>query len=223
MHIEENLQKIILIFSPKIFNIKDFKIGLKENNLEQIEINDLLYKRINELVEIVKNLQNNVLLISKEKESVLYKLITQNPSVNKISVIEPNMILPYLTEKILLKFKIVIYDICNSGFGKTNNKEDVKKYLLKGGNIIVTHDHWTYLGNDDFSEVLGAKLVSSSYVSSTKAKILKKEHPVLKSFYDLYSENKDDYIDIYSTHKTDTDFSDKFEEYSRDLIIQLRR
>ena len=198
--------------------IKDFKIELKDNNLNQNEINDFLYKRINELEKIIKNLQNNVLLISKEKESILYKLISQNPCINKISVIEPGMILSNLTEKILSKFKIIIYDICNAGFGKTKNKEEVKKYLLKGGNIIVTHDHWTYAKNDDFSEVLGAKLVPPpSYVSSNKAKILKKEHPVFKSFYDLYSENSDNYIDICSTHKTDTYFDDKFENMRKTL------
>ena len=214
-------KKFNIIFSPKIYMIKDFKIELKENNLNQNEINDLLYNKINELEQIIKNLQNNVLLISKEKESLLNKLLIQNPCINKISVIEPSMILPNLTEKILSKFKIVIYDICNGGFGKTNNKEEVKNYLLKGGNIIVTHDHWTYLLNCDFSELLGAKLVTQSYQGTTKAKIIKKDHPVFKSFYDLYSENTNNYITIGSTHKTDTDFSDKLEEFVKDLVIQL--
>jgi len=175
---EKGINKMNIIFSPKIYNIKDFIIELKENNLNQNEINNSLYKRINELEQIIKSLKNNVLLISKENESILYKLLTKNPCINKISVIEPSMILSNLTEKILSKFKIVIYDICNGGFGKTNNKEYVKKYLLTGGNIIVTHDYWTYLKNDDFSELLGAKLVSQSYCNTNKAKIMKMEHPI---------------------------------------------
>ena len=42
------------------------------------------------------------------------------------------------------KYKMIIFDLQDAGFCDTNNPEVIKKYLNDGGNIIVTHDHWTY-------------------------------------------------------------------------------
>ena len=217
------LDKIKLIFSPKIFMIKDFEIELKEIKLTQKQINDILFKKIEELEEKIKYLNNKVLLISKDKKkSILYKLLKKNSCINKICVFEPN-ILQDLTENILSKYKILIYDICNCGFGRTKNKDEIKNFVSKGGNIIVTHDHWTYLGNgcletNGCSELLGAKLVQQSYAHVTKAKIIKKEHPIFTKFYDLSSENSN--INVCDTHKTDT-FYNNIDEYNRDLLIEL--
>jgi len=191
--------------------------------LNQNQINDILFKKIEELEEKIKYLNNNVLLVSKDKKnSVLYKLLKQNSCINKICVFEPN-ILPDLTENILSKYKILIYDICNCGFGRTKSKDEIKNYVSKGGNVIVTHDHWTYLANGYLEmngciELLGARLVQQSYTHVTKAKILKKEHPIFKVFYDLSSENNN--INVSDTHKTDT-FYNNIDEYNRDLLIEL--
>lgn len=228
MIIKENeYDKIYLIFSPKIYMIKNFEIELKEMKLSQSQTNDLLFQQIKYLEEEIKILKNNVLFISKDKKkSILYKILKQNPCINKISVIDPNTILPDLSEKILSKFKIMVYDIYNGGFLKTENKnkEQIKNYISKGGNIIVTHDHWTYLGinpeKGGYCELLGARLQTQSYKSSTKIKILKKNHPIFKSFFDLTSESNNETININCTHKTDTIY-DNYEEYKKDLIIQL--
>ena len=226
LYIKENeSDKINLIFSPKILMIKDFEIELKEIKLNQNQINDILFKKIEELEEKIRYLNNNVLFISKDKKnSVLYKLLKQNPCINKICVFEPN-ILSDLTENILSKYKILIYDICNGGFGKTRSKNEIKNYVSKGGNVIVTHDHWTYLGNGCLeiggcSELLGARLVWQSYIGVTKAKILKKDHPIFKTFYDLSSESTNDIINICNTHKTDM-FYNNIDEYNKDLLIEL--
>ena len=62
------LDKIKLIFSPKILMIKDFEIELKEITLTQNQINDILFKKIEELEEKIKYLNNQVLLNSKDKK-----------------------------------------------------------------------------------------------------------------------------------------------------------
>ena len=48
--------------------IKDFEIELKEIKLNQNQINDILFKKIEELEEKIKYLNNNVLFISKDKK-----------------------------------------------------------------------------------------------------------------------------------------------------------
>ena len=223
MTIKDNeTNSIKLVFSPQIYMIKDFEIELKENKLNQSEVNDLLIQKIKELETEIKNLKNNILLISQDKKkSILYNLLKQNPCVNKISVFEPN-ILPDLTIIMLSKYKILIYDICNGGFNKNANKDIIKNYVTQGGNVIVTHDHWTYSKINPKTggccELLGARLEEQSYKTTTKAKILQKNHPIFKSFYDLSSTN--DNIDIYKTHKTDTIY-DNIDTYNKDLVIQL--
>ena len=101
LNIKKNENNIInLIFSPKIYMIKDFEIELKEIKLNQSQINDLLSQQIKYLEKEIKTLKNNVLLISKDKkQSILYKLLKQSPCVNKISVFDPNTILSDLSKK----------------------------------------------------------------------------------------------------------------------------
>ena len=227
LNIKKNENVINLNFSPKIYMIKDFEIELKEIKLNQSQINDLLSQQIKYLEKEIRTLKNNVLFISKDKkQSILYKLLKQSPCVNKISVFDPNTILSDLSKKILSQFKIIVYDIFNGGFFKTENKnkEEIKNYVSKGGNIIVTHDHWTYskinpeIGG--YSELIGARLKEQSYSTTNKAKVLKKNHSIFKSFFDLTSESNNEIINICSTHKTDTIY-DNIDEYNKDLIIQL--
>ena len=141
-----------------------------------------------------------------------------NSCINKICVFEPN-ILSDLTRNILYKYKILIYDICNGGLCRTKNKDEKKNNVSKGGNVFVIDDHWTYLAigcleKNGCSELLGARLVQQSYAHVTKAKILKKEHPIFRIFYDLSSENNN--INVSVTHKTDT-FYNNIDEYNRDF------
>ena len=101
------------------------------------------------------------------------------------------------------KFKIIIYDLKDGGFGIRLGDENVRKYLNKGGNIIFTHEQWM---NDNRYQ---------TYYYSSKIRIVDDEHPVFSSYYKLNFNN---------FHITETHSSDKliFEnEYLKDVIIEL--
>ena len=53
---------------------------------------------------------------------------------------------------------------------------------MNGGNIIVTHDHWSYIGNKGYFELFGAKLKHQQVTIVKKAKILNNSHPFLHHF-----------------------------------------
>ena len=191
----------------KIRNFGD--IYIDENNGLKI------YKCFNNIIE-----ENNVLLISNQQIPLLHNLLRLNERVNNINIFSPKFIIPRLLYKDINKYKIIIYDLKDGGCVPTNNYEDIKKYLENGGNIIVTHDHWTYVPiGGNCIQLLNAQFKSQTYFIPTKAKILNNSHPIFKSHYDLNLANNS-LINISSTHKTDTEFID-MKEYYKDLLIEL--
>ena len=116
-------------------------------------------------------------------------------------------------------YKIIIYDLNDSGYCDTNNPKDIKKYLLEGGSIIITHDHWTNHKLKDDSELLGIKFISQNNPETKKAKMLNNMHPVFTSFYQLDNKNET-IIDIAKTHKHNMEFENK-EEYKKNLLMEL--
>ena len=231
--IKETENMINLIFSPKQYKIQEFTISLTLNQFEESQLIQELYKEVIELKEekeILKKqlnnfnnyLKNNILLISNQSNPLLTNLLNLHKSINKISIISPNYILPRLTEENIQSFKIIIYDLQDAGYGNTNNKEDLNKYLLNGGNIIITHDQWSNAAYISPIELLNAKL---SYQGNEAIKIVNKvkiknnSHPVFNSLYNL-SYSKDSIIQIELTHKSDTVYND-LEEYNKNLIIEL--
>ncbi len=231
--IKESENMINLTFSPKQYKIQEFTITLTLNQFEEVQQIHELYKKVNELIEenkILKQqlnnynnyLNNNIMLISNQSNPLLSNLLNLHKSINKISIITPSYILSRLTEQNIQSFKIIIYDLQDSGYGNTNNKEDLNKYLLNGGNIIITHDQWSNAAYISPIELLNAKL---SYQGNEAIKIVNKvkiknnSHPVFNSLYNL-SYLKDSVVQIELTHKTHTVYND-IEEYNKNLIIEL--
>lgn len=105
----------------------------------------------------------------------------------------------------------------DGGFGNTKNINEIKNYLENGGNIIVTHDQWSYALIEGCAELLGARLQTQNYIYANKAKIVNNSHPVFTSFFNLEDLN---IISISATHKTDTIY-DNQEEYKKSILIEL--
>ena len=159
------------------------------------------------------------MLISNQSNPLLTNLLNLHKSVNKISIISPSYILSRLTEQNIQSFKIIIFDLQDSGYGNSNNKEDLNKYLLNGGNIIITHDQWSNAVYKSPIELLNAKLIIQEIKIVNKVKIKNNSHPVFNSLYNL-SYSKDSVVQIELTHKTHTVYND-IEEYNKNLIIEL--
>ena len=219
--IEENVKKCNSIneeirIYPEEDNLNKYfaKINNFGNIYHKGESKILQKKQKNE------NFNNHALLISNKKIPLLYNLLKFNKEISKISVFEPQSFIPEIKFEKIKNYKVIIYDLKDAGYQKTNNANDIKNYLINGGNIIITHDQWTHMPNkSDCIQLLGAELQSQNYKIVNKAKILNNTHPALNSFYDLRFEEKD-IIDISSTHKSDTIYKNQ-KEYFNDLIIEL--
>ena len=229
----ENIENKIKQLSPICDKSKDFQMKMefkpgsggvgimlsKVRNFGDIYINEnnglKIYKCFNTNTE-----KNDVLLISNEKYPMIHNLLKLNERINNISIFPPEFIIPRLIFEDINKYKIIIYDLQDGGYSTTNNYEDIKKYLENGGNIIVTHDHWTYYSlKDDCIKLLNAKIEQQNYTHSNKARIINNSHPIFKSHYNLNLPNNS-LIDIANTHKTDTVYID-MQEYSKNLLIEL--
>ena len=117
--------------------------------------------------------------------------------ISNIKIIHPSTILSHLTESNLINYNIVIFDLKQHGYENTNTKTNyLKQYISHGGNILVTHDHWTALAGPQ--ELFGGYRSFKEKGSLTnKALIINTRHKIFNSFYDL-SENKN--VDISPTH-----------------------
>ena len=206
----------------------EFKPGLVGvgNMLKKIRNFGDIYINENNDLKIIKcfksiNEDNNILLISNQKYPMINNLLRLNKKINNITIFSPDFIIPKLTYQNINEYKIIIYDLSDGGYGiKTNINEDIKQYLENGGNIIITHDHWTLQNpQGDYAPLLNAKLIPHKYVIVGKAKILNNNHPIFKSYYNLNLQNNSE-IDIAQTHKTDTEYNNN-EEYLKDLLIEL--
>ena len=231
INIEKNIQDIIEI-NEKINKCKSLNIEVKFKPEEEEKIDKCIKKIENfgnvyhtgkDGYKLIKrpliNNDNNILLISNKKIPILYNLLKFNNIINKINVEDPKFVLPRLTYQNIKEFKILIYDLQDSGYGDTNNIDEIRNYLINGGNIIVTHDHWSHNIHKGCAQLFGAKLQNQNYNITKKAKINKNDHPVFTSFYDLYLENQT-IIEVSNTHKSDTIFED-IQEYYKDLLIEL--
>ena len=233
LDIENNIKEIININETLKKNKNSANIEIKfypeeykiNNLLSNIKIFGSIFTRgwnDNKLKKNNLNINqdNNILLISNEKYKTLYNLLKFINPVNKIEIKSPQSIIPNLKFDNIKNYKIIIFDFQDGGFGGySNNIEDVRNYLTNGGNIIVTHDHWSFLENKGYYELFGAKIKKLQYTFVKKAKILNNTHPVFSSFYQINLENQS-IINISSTHKTDTIY-ENIEEYNKDLLIEL--
>lgn len=105
---------------------------------ESIMFRDKIDKCFEEISEIQKLKKFNVLLISDQTNSLLYNILKTCPYINEISIFNNNFIVQKFNDRIMEKFKIIIYDLNDGGFGIRLGDENVRKYLNKGGNIIYT-------------------------------------------------------------------------------------
>ena len=160
------------------------------------------------------------MLITNNTSPLLTNLLKFNNSINKVDI-KPSKALPNLKFQNMQQFKAIIYDLQDGGFEETINTEEINNYLKNGGNIIITHDCWSYSNRKSCinAKFIGAKIQSQNYNTVSKAKIFNNNHPIFTSFYDLYLDNKS-IINISATHKTDTIY-ENMEEYYKDLLIEL--
>ena len=170
---------------------------------ENIMLKNKVDKCFEEISEIQKLKKFNVLLISQQTNSLLYNLLKTCPYINEISIFDNTFITQRFNDRIMEKFKIIIYDPKDYSYGIRFSEENIKKYLNKGGNIIFTHDQWT---SDNTYKTI--------YYAS-KIKIIDDKHPVFSSYYKLNINN----LHITETHNTDKLIFEN--EYLKDVIIEL--
>ena len=220
--LKEN-DNLIVTFSPKLYKINDFEISFKLREIYSKEAFRQLFQKMTLQQETNKNLLEkigkNVLLISNGLSPILSNLLSLSPIITHFSTIKPEFVLSKIPEEYLLKFNIIIYDLNDNGFGKATNKEDIKKFLLKGGNVITTHDQWLFSGNSGMEELLNANYKAVNSIVVTKARVLQENHPVFNSYYNLTFSHLEEIV-ISQTHHTDINFLNS-EEYQRDLVIEL--
>ena len=181
-----------------------------DNNFKSLEKEIQLLKKENlklnqkYLINTVASKSNNVLLISNafsndEKTSppLLYELLKNISFISNIKIIHPLEILDKLNEVNLINYNIVIFDLKRCGYENTQtNIELIKHYIIHGGNILVTHDHWTGLAGPQ--ELFGGyRYFQKKGSIVNKAEIVYNKHKIFYSFYDL-SEEKN--INIANTH-----------------------
>ena len=214
----------ILTMSPKKYLINDFEITLKLRVIDKIEAFRQLFLKTRELIEenkqLKKKINNNVLFITTEETPILSNLLKLNPFVNHISTIHPDLIISSFTEDKIKKFKIILYDLKDGGFIKTIYHEDIKKYLLNGGNIILTHEHWTreITCDSDIIKLIDGTFIGEQTQDVIKAKVINNSHPVFNSYYKLGLNNQQEF-EISKTHKHQIIYNQ--EEYNKNLFIEL--
>ena len=216
---------LIVTFSPQVLNIKDFELTLELKELSTKNTFRQLFDKAQELMDenekLNKIISNNVLFISNQVVPLLTNLLHLNPIITHFSTLKPDFILPKLNKDYLKKFKIILYDLQDGGYKAVTQKEAIKEYVMNGGNIIVTHDHWTIASCSisGMEELLGATLKVQTYVATTVATVIKESHPIFNSYYNL-NFTKGTPLTVSSTHHSDTIYSD-LDIYARDLIIEL--
>ena len=170
---------------------------------ENILLRDKVDECSEEISEIRKLKKFNILLISEQTNSLLYNLLKTCPYINDISIFNNVFIVQRFNDRIMEKFKIIIYDLKDGGFGIRLGDENVRKYLNKGGNIIFTHEQWI---NDNRYQ---------TYYYSSKIKIVDDKHPVFSSYYKLNINN----LQISETHNENKLIFEN--EYLKDVIIDI--
>ena len=216
---------LIVTFSPQVLNIKDFELTLTLKEISTKNAFRQLFEKAQELMDenekLNKIISNNVLFISTSASPLLTNLLLLNPIITHFSVLKPDFMLPNLNKEYLKKFKIILYDLQDCGYKAVTQKEIIKEYLMNGGNVIVTHDHWTFIPTsiNGLEELLGATLLYQPNIITTAATVTKESHPIFNSYYNL-NFTKGTPLTIASTHHPDTIYSD-LDVYARDLLIEL--
>ena len=190
---------IQIIISIYFFNyIKNL-----EKDIKYLKIDNQKLKQ-NSLHNNKSPKSNNVLLISnvfteddKASPPLFYNLLKNISFISNIKIIHPSTILNQLTESNLINYNIVIFDLKENGFENTKTKiEYIKQYISHGGNILVTHDHWTGLVGPQ--ELFGGiRFFKEKGSITNKALIVNKKHQIFNSYHVL-SQNEN--IDIAPTH-----------------------
>ena len=199
-----NLSSYIIIISQIIISIYFFKyIKNLETEIKYLKIDNQKLKQ-NSLNINKAPKSNNVLLISnvftdddKTSPPLLYNLLKNISFISNIKIIHPSAILSHLTESNLINYNIVIFDLKQHGYQNTDTKiEYIKNYISHGGNILVTHEHWTALAGPQ--ELFGGYRSFEKKGSITnKALIVNLRHRIFNSFYDL-TENEE--VEVAPTH-----------------------
>jgi len=199
-----NFISYIIIISQIIIFIYFFKyIKNLETEIKYLKIDNQKLKQDSLNINKAPK-SNNVLLISNvfsEDDSnsppLLYNLLKNISFISNVKIIHPSAILSQLTESNLINYNIVIFDLKQHGYQNTNTKiEYIKQYISHGGNILVTHEHWTALAGPQ--ELFGGQRSFDKKGSVTnKAVIVNLRHKIFNSYYDL-SENKD--VEVAPTH-----------------------
>jgi hypothetical protein len=216
---------LIVTFSPQVLNIKDFELTLTLKEITTKNAFRQLFEKAQELMDenekLNKIISNNVLLISTQAVPLLTNLLHLNPIITHFSTLKPDFVLPKLNKDYLKKFKIILYDLQDCGYKAVTQKEIIKEYLMNGGNIILTHDHWTFIPTSisGMEELLGATLKAQTYTHVRAATVIKESHPIFNSYYNL-NFSKGTTFTVSKTHHTDTIYSD-LDVYARDLLIEL--
>ena len=212
-----NIKKFSNNNREKIKELYDLVDELKiQNEIYNIKINECLNENIKLKKEINDFKKGNVLLISESTNSILNYILHTTPYYNQISVLPPDYIIERLKEDIMNNFKIIIYDLKDYGFQLADDTDEMRKYLNNGGSVVVTHDQWfnrNYKGKS--YELFNTSISSTRGKVVNMAKILKYEHPIFSSFYDL---NEYD-LKISNTHAGYNKYLDK--EYLKDMVIEL--
>ena len=213
INIENNINNI-KILNEKKEKFRDLNIEIKlsheedkiDNYIKRIKSFGYVYHNRKDGYKLLKrpinaHEENTVLLLTDNVSPILKNLLNFNNSVNKLDIQSSN-ILPNMKFHNMHKYKAVVYDLRDAGFNVESNFEEISKYLKNGGNIIITHDQWTWAQSKGRAnaKLLGAKILSQSYAIVKKAKIYNNNHPIFTSFYNLYKENQN-IIAISATHK----------------------
>ena len=199
-----NCSLFILIILQILISIYFFNyIKNLESEIKYLKIDNQKLKQ-NSLNNNKTPKSNNVLLISNvfteddnPSPPLLYNLLKNISFISNIKIIHPSTILSQLTESNLINYNIVIFDLKQHGYENTKTKKEyIEQYLSHGGNILVTHDHWTALAGPQ--ELFGGYRSFEEKGSITnKALIVNSRHKIFNSYYDL-SENEN--IDVAPTH-----------------------
>ena len=185
-HSSKNITFIIPIIQrdsdekiDELFNI------IKDLKNESFIFNNKINGCLEEISELKKLRNFNVLLISEQTNSLLYNLLKTCPYINEIYIFQNNFIIQKFTDRIMEKFKIIIFDLKDTTYGTKFGDEIIKKYINKGGNIIFTHSQW-----------MNNNIYQNTYATS-KITIVDYEHPVFSSYYNI---NTTDDFQISQTH-----------------------
>ena len=207
-HIPHSSKNITFII-PNIKRDIDQKIDELFSMINDLKNESIIFSnKINECSEDIseiKKLKNfNVLLISEQTNSLLYNLLKTCPYINEVYVFQNDFVIQKFTDRIIEKFKVIIFDLRDGTYGTKFGDAKIKEYISKGGNIIFTHDKW-----------MNNNIYQTSYYTS-KVTIVDHEHPVFSSYYNINTTNN---FQIFETHNYIKLIFEN--EYLTDVVIKL--